>query len=120
MKAYVKARSAGTFLVESTHAWFHTNRRGLSVWLFALVIAALAASPPWVARTQRVTEQIGEGISSDLPPLENYLQHSPLWHRPSRGSRWTVRVDFSRFFLEAVAAESLVAALYLTWGRKER
>jgi hypothetical protein len=30
-----------------------------------------------------------------------------------------VRIDYGRLFTEAIAAESLAAALYLTWGRKE-
>ena len=111
MKTYVEARSAGTFLVESTHEWFHTNRRGLSVWMFALVIATLALFPPWIGSTGRF---------HDYPEREKPLWHAPYWHRPDQpGAFWSVRIDYGRLFIEAIAAESLAAALYLTWGRKE-
>jgi hypothetical protein len=112
MKAYVKVRSTGTFLVESTHAWIHANRRGMSVWLFALVAGFVLLQPPRVARIGRMGE--------DYPPRQRPLYHSPLWVTPVPPNRyWDVYIDYGRLFLEFAAAESLVAALYLTWGRKE-
>jgi hypothetical protein len=128
MKAYVRAKDAGVFLFSSVHSWCQDNRRSLSVWLFALVIATLAMFPPWLTRIEGYSEhdRYGSGDDSysnysEKPPIETALWHAPLWQRPNkRGYLWAVRVDYSRLFLEASVAESLVAALYLTWGRKGR
>jgi hypothetical protein len=79
--------------------------------MFALVIATLALFPPWIGSTGRF---------HDYPEREKPLWHAPYWHRPDQpGAFWSVRIDYCRLFMEAVAAESLAAALYLTWGRKE-
>jgi hypothetical protein len=110
MKPYVRSRSAGMSLVDSTRLLFHANRHAICVWLFALVIATLAMFPPWTGKVGRL---------GDYPARETPLWHAPLWHWPDAPGRfWTVRVDYGRLLIEATAAESLIAALYLTWGKK--
>jgi hypothetical protein len=81
----------------------------------ALVFLVLAAWPPWVARLSAV---------SDHPGRQIVLYHAPIWNRPavfndSRiGSLWRVEIDTLRMVLEMMSAEVLVAALFLTWGKR--
>lgn len=78
--------------------------------MFALVLALLMAFPSWAGFVGRI---------KDYPAREIGLWHAPLWQRPEApGRAWTVRVDYGRLLIEAIAAESLVVALYLTWGRR--
>ena len=95
----------------SVKLWIRANRGRICVWLFALMAVFVLLQPPWVARIGRMGE--------DYPPRQRALYHSPLWIIPAAPSRyWDVSIDYGRLSLEFIAAESIVTALYLTWGRK--
>ena len=109
------------YLIEDGYRWLKSalsDRRDVCIWLAALVLFSYLAFPPWEAvkafneesgirRFEWDTVKLGRSIVTVRPP------------DPDEYTNWIVSIDYARMAMELLACESLVVALYLTWGRKQ-
>ena len=111
--------------VQEVYFWctwhLHNRRRETCIWLAAIVLFSYLAFPPWKAvehshiglkdiKLEWTAVKMGRSIVTTipLPPDYGYSMKS-----------WVVSVDYARMFMELCATESVIAALYLTWGRRD-
>lgn len=87
--------------------WISNRRRDLCIWLGCGIFAIAAAIPPWNA--------FG-GLPSNRAEIQ--LGHFPLWQPPATSRRASARIDYGRAALEILSVESVIAGLYLTWGKR--
>jgi hypothetical protein len=93
-------------------AFIAFRRRGTCVWLGFAVIFILTLYPPWV----RVWNLGQYGGTQRVK-----LWHAPEWRPPIDQSSHTYpAIDYPGMFIEILAGECFVLALYFTWARTKQ